>query len=222
MARMNMGKRPRVSSTSRGKWVASSKLTQNKDFRDRVSKFQRRPWIVEKGIEVPSFGKTHMPEIVATRRWAGFVQKPPKPNRSIVVEFYASMIPKRFLNGMPVLIQGVEVHISLDAINQYFVTPEGGMEPDGLPISERFEIGRCILEHLHLILFETDTTSHRAFYRTAGIEVDAELEEHAPSMLLLTVWSKLCHDQGVPTIGQYGERQCESIWTISIEDWRRG
>ncbi|KAK2642081.1 hypothetical protein Ddye_023844 [Dipteronia dyeriana] len=68
MARTNMGKRPRVSNTSKGKWVTSSQLAQNKDFRDRVSKFQKRPWIVEKGIEVPSFGETLVPEIVATRR----------------------------------------------------------------------------------------------------------------------------------------------------------
>ncbi|KAK2652567.1 hypothetical protein Ddye_012423 [Dipteronia dyeriana] len=50
-------------------------------------------------------------------------RRPLKPNKSIMAEFYANMISKRFLNGGSVLVQGVEVHISPDAINQYFVTP---------------------------------------------------------------------------------------------------
>ncbi|KAK2652764.1 hypothetical protein Ddye_012620 [Dipteronia dyeriana] len=121
MVKTNQNKIPRVGSASRGKRPA---LAHNKDFQDRMSKFQRQPWIVEKDIDVPSLVEIYVPGVVATCQWVEFVQGPPKPIRSIVAELYASLIPEKFLRGRPVLVQVVEVHSSPDAINHYFMAPE--------------------------------------------------------------------------------------------------
>ncbi|KAK2642080.1 hypothetical protein Ddye_023843 [Dipteronia dyeriana] len=194
------------------------------------------------------------------------------------------MVPKRFLNGGAVLVQGVEVHILPDAINQYFATPKVRVNSNSgintiddidqhlerlaevLRMDGRAEWNQMVRlyqrdlrvdvafwnifisyslkpsQHRKELFFEPTRLLHRlvtgrpinidrvifrviynsgcedgssivfpclitTFYRTTGIEVDAGLEEHAPSMLLLTLWNKLCHDRRLSTMGQYGERR---------------
>ncbi|KAK1560739.1 hypothetical protein Q3G72_030376 [Acer saccharum] len=124
MARTAIGKRPRVSTSDKGKQKALPKQAQHKDFKSRFGNFLRRPWIIERGIDVESLAQTPVPQMVTDRGWGGYVARPPRPNRGIVTEYYASAVPGRLLVGEPVLVQGVEVHITPAAINQYFDAPE--------------------------------------------------------------------------------------------------
>ncbi|KAK0604177.1 hypothetical protein LWI29_012859 [Acer saccharum] len=124
MARTAIGKRPRVSTSDKGKQKALPKQAQHKDFKSRFSNFLRRPWIIERGIDVESLVQTPVPQMVTDRGWGGYVARPPRPNRGIVTEYYASAAPGRLLVGEPVLVQGVEVHITPEAINQYSDAPE--------------------------------------------------------------------------------------------------
>ncbi|KAK0576846.1 hypothetical protein LWI29_024265 [Acer saccharum] len=124
MARTNQGKRPRVSTPDKRKQKAIPKQAQNKDFKSRFSNFLTRPWIIERGIDVESLAPTPVPAVVEDRRWGGYVARPPRPNRGVVAEYYASAVPKRLLAGGTVSVQGVEVHITPEAINQYFDAPE--------------------------------------------------------------------------------------------------
>ncbi|KAK3221890.1 hypothetical protein Dsin_008915 [Dipteronia sinensis] len=86
----------------------------------RKTTMAKRPWIIEKGIDVSSITDTHVPGMVTTCQWAGYVERPPRQNRRVVAEFYTSMIPERFLNGSAVLVQGVTVSITPNMITQYF------------------------------------------------------------------------------------------------------
>ncbi|KAK0605028.1 hypothetical protein LWI29_021971 [Acer saccharum] len=124
MARTAIGKRPRVGTSDKGKQKALPKQAQHKDFKSRFSNFLRRPWIIERGIDVESLVQTPVPQMVVDHGWGGYVARPPRPNRGIVAEYYASAVPERLLVGGPVLVQGVEVHITPEAINQYFDAPE--------------------------------------------------------------------------------------------------
>ncbi|KAK0574923.1 hypothetical protein LWI29_031003 [Acer saccharum] len=109
MARTAIGKRPWVSTSDKGKQKALPKQAQHKDFKSRFSNFLRRPWIIERGIDVESFVQTPVPHMVTDRGWGGYVARPPRPNRGIVTEYYASVVPGRLLVGEPVLVQGVEI-----------------------------------------------------------------------------------------------------------------
>ncbi|KAK0592016.1 hypothetical protein LWI29_011925 [Acer saccharum] len=236
MARTAIGKRPRVSTSDKGKQKALPKQAQHKDFKSRFSNFLRRPWIIERGIDVESLAQTPVPQMVTDRGWGGYVARPPRPNRGIVTEYYASAVPGRLLVGEPVLVQGVEVHITPEAINQYFDAPEvaisngrgieyiadldpyrgrvaaslrmDGQAEWGGPIN----IGRVIFNAIQ------DASAHddqsmvfpcliTAFCRQAGIDVSAGLENHDPSMMNLTNWNQQLVLRGLPPIGNYGERR---------------
>ncbi|KAK3222564.1 hypothetical protein Dsin_009589 [Dipteronia sinensis] len=130
MRNTTLAKRPRISASEKRKQQATPCLSQNKDFRSRSSKYQDRPWIIEKGLDVSSLVDTHVPGMVATRHWARYVERPLRPNKRVVAEFYASMIPERFLTGGAVLVQGVAVHITPEAISQYFAAPKVRVNTD--------------------------------------------------------------------------------------------
>ncbi|KAK3222249.1 hypothetical protein Dsin_009274 [Dipteronia sinensis] len=68
--------------------------------------------------------------MVATRNWVGYVERPPWPNMRVVAESYSSIIPERFINGGVVLVQGVAVYITPDAITQYFAAPDVQVNDD--------------------------------------------------------------------------------------------
>ncbi|KAK3228484.1 hypothetical protein Dsin_000365 [Dipteronia sinensis] len=84
-----------------------------------------RPWIIEKGIDLPSLVNTHVSATVATRQWVRYVQRPPKPNRNIMTKFYASTVSERFNSGGggAILVQGIKVYITPDVITHYFTAP---------------------------------------------------------------------------------------------------
>ncbi|KAK2659315.1 hypothetical protein Ddye_005848 [Dipteronia dyeriana] len=122
------------------------------------------------------------------------------------------MIPERFLTGGSVMVQGVEVYISPDAINQHFVTPEV-LVNNNIGIDTIADLDQLLERAIYnsgcedgwsFMVFSCLIT---AFCIAVGIEVDAGVEEQTPSMLVLIVWYKLSHDWGLPTIGQYGERR---------------
>ena len=104
MAKSNTGKRPRVRTSDRGKRKEVPRQAQHRDFRDRFSKFQTRPWIVERGIDMTRLDQTPIPTVVASRHWEGYVARPPRPNRHIMAEYYASSVVERLRAGFPVLV----------------------------------------------------------------------------------------------------------------------
>ena len=95
MAKTHIGKRPRISAADKGKRPATPRLAQHKEFRDRVNRFQAQPWIIERGIDLESKAQTPIPAAVAARQWERYVARPTRPNRSLVIEFYASAIAGR-------------------------------------------------------------------------------------------------------------------------------
>ena len=134
MAKTHIGKRPRISAADKGKRPATPRLAQHKEFRDRVNRFQARPWIIERGIDLESMAQTPIPAAVAARQWERYVARPTRPNRSLVIEFYASAMAGRLQDGGVVVVQGVEILINPEVINQFFEVPDidivgrGGVE----------------------------------------------------------------------------------------------
>ena len=78
--------------------------------------------------------QTPIPAAVAARQWERYVARPTRPNRSLVIEFYASAIARRLQDGGVIVVQGVEVLINPEVINQFFEVPDiairggGGVE----------------------------------------------------------------------------------------------
>ncbi|KAK0575453.1 hypothetical protein LWI29_000811 [Acer saccharum] len=133
------------------------------------------------------------------RGWGGYVARPPRPNRGIVAEYYASTVPERLLVGGPVLVQGVEVHITPKAINQYFDAPEVAIGN-----------GRGIEYIVNLDPYRGRVAAGLRMdgqEEWAGIDVSAGLENHDPSMMNLTNWNQQLVLRGLPPIGNYGERR---------------
>ncbi|KAL5760692.1 hypothetical protein ACOSQ2_019530 [Xanthoceras sorbifolium] len=76
--------------------------------------------IQERGIVLDELWNTFVPMIVNRRRWGRFVQQPIRASKSIILEFYATMIPDVFKKGGLVSVKGRQVDISVKSINEYF------------------------------------------------------------------------------------------------------
>ncbi|KAK3225970.1 hypothetical protein Dsin_005832 [Dipteronia sinensis] len=97
MSRINLGYRPQISATGQAdKGMGQPCCVQSKYFRDRITIFQSRSMIIEKGIYVPNIVDTAISLVIAEHEWIGYIAQPPRPNWDLVYEFYASWVPSAF------------------------------------------------------------------------------------------------------------------------------
>ncbi|KAL5834482.1 hypothetical protein ACOSQ4_013979 [Xanthoceras sorbifolium] len=83
--------------------------------------YGNRDMIQEKGIDLEELWNTFVPMVVNQRGWGKFVQQPIRASYTVILEFYATMIPDVFMNDGPVNVKGRQVAITVEAINEYYM-----------------------------------------------------------------------------------------------------
>ena len=86
--------------------------------------------------------ETPIPATVAARGWEGYVRRPCNANINIVKEFYANMVDAQFGTHSVVVVRGVPVVLSVEAIRDYY-----GLQPHEdvqVAFPGKYEIG-CAL-----------------------------------------------------------------------------
>jgi len=106
----------------------------------RWALFGNRKVRPERGINLKVLGSTFIPHTVEAMGWGGFVRTPNVAALDLVREFYYAMVPHRFTQGIPVIVRGKEVLITVNRINAWFETSQELTHyVDGVPNHEFFE-----------------------------------------------------------------------------------
>lgn len=97
--------------------------------------------LVERGINIDGLEETTIPATIAQRDWTVFTSTREPYHEGLVREFYASMVPEVFHNCGRVWVQGVQVEITSEGINNFLQTTINPRDAyvDGFPISARFQ-----------------------------------------------------------------------------------
>lgn len=112
----------------------------NNSFGTRWAQNEGRGLLVERGIDIDGLDETTIPATIDQRGWSLFTTTRETFHEGLVREFYASMVPEVFHNCGLVWVQGVQVEITSEVINDYLQTPSDPNElyDEGFRINDNF------------------------------------------------------------------------------------
>ncbi|KAL5758256.1 hypothetical protein ACOSP7_020867 [Xanthoceras sorbifolium] len=109
-------------------------------FAKRLKKGEKRPLQLEWGINIDALDGTGIPEVVRARQWLHFVQHPNDANDKLVRKFYTSMVPDDFFAWGTVVVQGRQITLTPEIVNEYYGLPNLSQAPSGMERHQFFTI----------------------------------------------------------------------------------
>ncbi|KAL5812460.1 hypothetical protein ACOSQ3_027410 [Xanthoceras sorbifolium] len=85
-----------------------------------MEKFERIPIQLERGVDIEMLDGTGILAAVRVRQWECYVQHPSNANERLVREFYASIVLDDFFVSGTVVVQGWQITLTPEVVNDYF------------------------------------------------------------------------------------------------------
>ncbi|KAL5798943.1 hypothetical protein ACOSQ2_003763 [Xanthoceras sorbifolium] len=118
----------------------SRPLIVHPQFAERLKKAEKRPIQLKCCIDIDALDGTGILEVVRARQLERFVQHPNDASDKLVRKFYASMVLDDFFAWGTILVQGRQITLTPQIVNEYYELPNLPQAPGEMEVHQFFTI----------------------------------------------------------------------------------